>query len=506
MAPLLYKAGINTDFRQDIIKTVGEALSGPVTNLTQVTREMASVIRNLNEVTQNLSLASSAHGGGKSISATSEGPTLGQAEEGTSTLGKDVSSTQKKKRKKSKLLPPASSSSDSGEETESDAESHSSISTEIRRTRDRSIKLPPFTGKEPWKVWFNRFNDVAARQKWSNEEKLDELLPRLQGQAGEFVFGQLCQQIRGNFPQLTEELQNRFRKVETSKVFGVQFSHRDQKPGETVENYAAELKRLYEKAYGRRDEQTRREDLLRRFLDGIYDEGARFHVEYVKEPEDIDAAVYEVVNFMQTRRRTATRKEGNGGHARKPQRVAKALECESSEESDSEDTAYRVARTSGKPPHKTSPPPELKNKGGNEKNSDQSKQNDNCLTEVKKLRNDFIKMTDELKLRMDKVETRNDKNGLNLMPKERNSQLPSQNNGVFNGNCYKCGIYGHSARNCGAFNRLTQMQCPRGNWDNNTGSPMPPRGNWGNINAVNSNQNTGGTFPKNANPRNQATN
>jgi hypothetical protein len=70
-----------------------------------------------------------------------------------------------------------------------------------------------------------------------------------------------------------------------------------------VEDYAAELKRLYDKAHSDRDAATRREDLLRRFLDGISDDRARFQVEYVKEPADIDEAVYEVVNFLETRRR-----------------------------------------------------------------------------------------------------------------------------------------------------------------------------------------------------------
>ena len=36
------------------------------------------------------------------------------------------------------------------------------------------------------------------------------------------------------------------------------------------------------------------------------DAGARFEIEYNKEPEDIDEAVYHVVNFVQTRHRSST--------------------------------------------------------------------------------------------------------------------------------------------------------------------------------------------------------
>ena len=49
------------------------------------------------------------------------------------------------------------------------------------------LKLPPFNGKEDWKVWINRFEAIAERRNWSEETKLDSLLPKLQGRAGDFV-------------------------------------------------------------------------------------------------------------------------------------------------------------------------------------------------------------------------------------------------------------------------------------------------------------------------------
>lgn len=193
-------------------------------------------------------------------------------------------------------------SSDSDEESSSQ-EPASNLHVRINRGPRRNPKLPPFTGKETWKVWFNRFEEVANRQKWSSEEKLDELLPRLQGVAGEFVYAQLSHETRSNYSFLCKEINNRFRVVETSKAFWVQFSHRNQKYGETVEDYAAELKKLYDKAHVRRDTETRCEDLLRRFLDGLVDDKARFHVEFIKEPTDIDEAVYQVVCFQQTKQK-----------------------------------------------------------------------------------------------------------------------------------------------------------------------------------------------------------
>ena len=69
-------------------------------------------------------------------------------------------------------------------------------------------------------VWINRFEDVAMRRHWNEDQKLDVLLPRLQGKAGEFVYGQLPQRVRHNYTALITELKNRFRKVETQKAFG----------------------------------------------------------------------------------------------------------------------------------------------------------------------------------------------------------------------------------------------------------------------------------------------
>ena len=119
-----------------------------------------------------------------------------------------------------------------------------------------NIKLPPYTGNERWDIWANRFQEVARLQGWDSERKLLELLPRLQGAAGEFVYGQLNTTTRQSFESLMTELNNRFRVVETTKTFRALNSNRDQKPNESPESYAAELTRLYEKAYPNRDPAT----------------------------------------------------------------------------------------------------------------------------------------------------------------------------------------------------------------------------------------------------------
>ena len=58
------------------------------------------------------------------------------------------------------------------------------------------LKLPPFNGKEDWKVRINRFEAIAERRNWSEETKLDNLLPKLQGRTGDFVYTQLPRATR----------------------------------------------------------------------------------------------------------------------------------------------------------------------------------------------------------------------------------------------------------------------------------------------------------------------
>ena len=205
-------------------------------------------------------------------------------------------------------------------------------------------KLPIFTGKEPWNVWFNRFTEVADRRNWTDEDRLDEILPRLQGAAGEFVFGQLRREVRGDYSHLVSELNSRFRVVVTKKTYGAQFSHRSQKTSESVEEYAAELKRLYDKAHANRDEETRREDLLRKFLDGLYDEKARFQVEYVKEPRDIDEAVYQVVDFQETRHRPLMGDASSDRRGRKHARAVRYAQTEYEDSDDESDEAIQLDR------------------------------------------------------------------------------------------------------------------------------------------------------------------
>ncbi|MEW8546416.1 MAG: hypothetical protein AB2693_23100, partial [Candidatus Thiodiazotropha sp.] len=321
-----------------------------------------------------------------------------------------------------------------------------------------NIKLPPFNGKEEWKVWVSRFEAVAKRRGWSEETKLDNLLPKLQGKAGEFVFTQLPRQTLSHYEDLIKELNSRFRIVETKKTFAAKFSQRTQKPGETAEEFAAELKRLYAKAYSFRDEKTRQEDLVRRFLDGLRDGDARFEIEYNKEPEDIDEAVYHAVNFVQTKHRGST----EGSSDRKFKRYARRskLEEDSSageESQDEEDELERVCRLPAKndaAQKKKAEKTDQKKDLGNQRNITE-KESMKVLTEAKDMMQSLMNQMQEI------VKASNTTSTQKQEPKSFRGR---------NIVCYGCSQLGHVIRECPQRNDKAKVNRPQGCSSQNYGT------------------------------------
>ena len=96
--------------------------------------------------------------------------------------------------------------------------------------------------------WIEQFEMVAAVAQWNKQTKLVNLTTRLRGQ--DYAFYRSCTaQQRGNYDVLVAELTKRFTPVRLQSVQSSLFHERKQKPQETVDAYAQDLRRLFHAAY-----------------------------------------------------------------------------------------------------------------------------------------------------------------------------------------------------------------------------------------------------------------
>lgn len=117
-------------------------------------------------------------------------------------------------------------------------------------------QLPPltkFTGQEhddgeTVHEWLSQFEMVASVCQWTDPVKLMNLVTRLKGQA--LSFYRSCDDgQRFDYFKLVQLLKKRFTPVHIQAVQSSLFHDRKQKQGEPVDNYAQELRRLFQKAY-----------------------------------------------------------------------------------------------------------------------------------------------------------------------------------------------------------------------------------------------------------------
>ena len=116
-----------------------------------------------------------------------------------------------------------------------------------------SHMLPPigkFSGEvlqgegETFKDWIEQFEMIASVPGWDKRAKLINLTTRLRGQAYSFYRSCTAQQ-RGDYGTLVAELTKRFTPVRLQSVQSSLFHDRKQKPQETVDAYAQDLRRLF---------------------------------------------------------------------------------------------------------------------------------------------------------------------------------------------------------------------------------------------------------------------
>ena len=141
--------------------------------------------------------------------------------------------------------------------------------------------LPNYNGDnmegdgESFSDWFERLELVATTCRWDNQTKLVNVATRLRGTVSRYY--QSCTpQQRSSYDELVRAQQSRFTPVRIQSVQSSIFHERKQKDGESVDDYAQDLRKLFHRAYsstrgGGETEAMGRSVLSNQFVAGLID-------------------------------------------------------------------------------------------------------------------------------------------------------------------------------------------------------------------------------------------
>ena len=172
--------------------------------------------------------------------------------------------------------------------------------------------IPTFQGDtgEEWETWISRLEAVSDCHGWNENQKVGVILSALCDTAAKFVYKAINRYDRKDYAVLVSELASRFGSLETKRTFRVRWANISQQPGQTEQELAAEIRRIHAEAYPDRDTDTRRVDLVDKFLDSLRDETQRSAIEFNKCPHTIEEAVKYAIQYRETTRtRRASRAE-----------------------------------------------------------------------------------------------------------------------------------------------------------------------------------------------------
>ena len=114
--------------------------------------------------------------------------------------------------------------------------------------------LPNFIGDrldedgETFEEWLERLELIAATCHWDERAKLVNIATRLRGPALRF-YRTCSPQQRASYALLTSALKQRFTPVRIQAVQSSRFHERKQGPKESVDSYAQDIRRLFNRAY-----------------------------------------------------------------------------------------------------------------------------------------------------------------------------------------------------------------------------------------------------------------
>ncbi|GBL60458.1 hypothetical protein AVEN_66850-1 [Araneus ventricosus] len=134
-----------------------------------------------------------------------------------------------------------------------------------------TIKSLTFDGQTSWTVFKTQFNVVSSTNGWTDFVKASQLVASLRGSAAEVLQGIPADKLT-DLTTIEKALESRFGDRHLTQFYRTELKTRRQKPGENLQELAADVERLMSLAYAECPQDVRDSLAAQYFVDAIRDE------------------------------------------------------------------------------------------------------------------------------------------------------------------------------------------------------------------------------------------
>ncbi|GBO45639.1 hypothetical protein AVEN_139022-1 [Araneus ventricosus] len=134
-----------------------------------------------------------------------------------------------------------------------------------------TIKSLTFDGQTSWTVFKTQFNVVSSTNGWTDFVKASQLVASLRGSAAEVLQGIPADKLI-DLTTIEKDLESRFGDRHLTQFYRIELKTRRQKPGESLQELAADVERLMSLAYAECPQDVRDSLAAQYFVDAIRDE------------------------------------------------------------------------------------------------------------------------------------------------------------------------------------------------------------------------------------------
>ncbi|GBL72224.1 Retrovirus-related Pol polyprotein from transposon 412 [Araneus ventricosus] len=134
-----------------------------------------------------------------------------------------------------------------------------------------TVKPLTFDGQTSWTVFKTQFDVVSSANGWTDFVKASQLVTSLRGSAAEVLQGIPADKLT-DLTTVEKALESRFGDSHLTQFFRTELKTRRQKPGESLQELAADVERLMSLAYAECPLDVRESLAVQHFVDAIRDE------------------------------------------------------------------------------------------------------------------------------------------------------------------------------------------------------------------------------------------